>query len=85
MVSSWNTMRKFLVELFQDLKFFLKIYTWLEVWYVIGGASAIVGCWFVIAFALSLPNPFRAALIWGLFLALFVLVPKALTSLSKAE
>jgi hypothetical protein len=78
-------MRKPLVELLKDLQFFLRIYTWLEVWYVIGGAFIIFGCLLVFAFALSLPNPSRAALMWGLFGALFVLVPKALTSIPKTK
>jgi len=77
-------MKKSLIELLRDLQFFLRIYAWHEVWFVIGGAFAIFGCLIVFALALSLPNPSRAALMWGLFVALFVLVPKAMTSIPKA-
>jgi hypothetical protein len=36
----------------------------------------IVGFWFVFAFALCLPNPWRSILLWGIILGLAIVAPK---------
>jgi hypothetical protein len=42
----------------------------------IGVAFAIVGAWLYFAFALSLPTPIRAAMLWGLFITLVIVAPE---------
>lgn len=76
-------MKESLISFLNDVKFFLSIYTWIEVWYAVGGAVVITGSWMLVAFALSLPNPLKSILIWGFVLLFAILVPKALTSIPK--
>jgi hypothetical protein len=60
-----------LLDVFRSL---FRILSWVETWIPSLVAIAIVTFWIVFALALSLPNPWKSLLIWGIFfgLALFV-------------
>jgi len=76
-------LKKSVANFFDDLKFFLSIYTWLETWILIAYGLTVTGAWLLIAYALALPNPIRSVIIWTVILALAILVPKALASIPK--
>jgi len=52
------------------------LYTYSSFLLAVGVAFVVVGFWCYFSFALSLPNPFRSVLIWGLLLALMVVAPE---------
>ena len=78
-------LRDSLINFLRDLKFFLSIYTWLEMWILIAYGLGATGVMVAIAFALDLPNPFRSIIIWAIILIFSILVPKTLTSITKKE
>jgi len=58
----------------EDLKDFLRIYTWKEFWILIGCASLTVGVWVFISIALKIPNDaLRTVVLWGFIFLLFIL------------
>jgi uncharacterized BrkB/YihY/UPF0761 family membrane protein len=63
-------MRDKLLEFLDDLKFFLRILTWREYWTVIGVVLGVVGIWLLFYVALTLDNPWRSIIMWGLLLGL---------------
>lgn len=69
-------MRKALGDLLDVFKDLLKILSWFETWVPSLVALGIVGFWFLFAFALSLPNPWRFILLWGMIFGLAILAPK---------
>jgi len=69
-------MRKALNDLIDVFKSLFRILSWVETWIPSLVASAIVFFWFFFAFALSLPNPWKSMLIWGMFFGLAVLAHK---------
>jgi len=51
----------------QWLKDLLTIYTWKELWMVVGASTAVVGIWFLFCFLLTIPVIIiRAIAIWSL-------------------
>lgn len=78
-------MKKSVASFLDDLKFFLSIYIWPELWLIVAATLSITAFWLTFAYALGLPNPARSLVIWLMILGLFVLVPKALTSISKEK
>lgn len=78
-------MKERLINFLRDLKFFLSIYTWLEIWVLVGFAISATGIWLVIAMALNLPNPLRSVVIWAIILGFAILVPRALTSIPRKK
>lgn len=53
-----------------DLKFFLRILRWREYWTVIGVVLGVMGIWLLFYVALTLENPWRSIIMWGLLLGL---------------
>jgi hypothetical protein len=62
-----------LLDVFRDL---LKILSWYETWVPSLLVLGIIGFWFVFAFALYLPNPWRSIVIWGMILGVAALIPE---------
>lgn len=53
--------------MFQWLKDLLTIYTWKELWIVVGASTAVMGIWFLFYFLLTIPVIIiRAIAIWSL-------------------
>jgi hypothetical protein len=69
-------MKKALSDLSDVIKSFFRILSWFETWVPSLVAVAIVAFWFVFAFALSLPNPWKSILVWAMFFSLAVLAHK---------
>lgn len=69
-------MRKTLNNLLDVFNHLLKILSWFETWVPSLIALGVVGFWLIFAFALSLPNPWRSILLWGIILGLAVFVPE---------
>jgi len=59
-----------LLEFLDDLKFFLRILRWREYWIVIGVVLGVLGVWLVFWVALTLENPWRSIIMWGMLLGL---------------
>jgi len=58
----------------QDLKDFLRIFTWKELWIAVGCAFLVVGGWVFICFALMIPNTaIRSVALWGFIFLLSIL------------
>jgi len=57
-----------ILEWLRDL---LEIYTWSELWIIVGSAAVMFGAWYLFSLMLRIPNEFvRAVLIWMLILGL---------------
>lgn len=69
-------MKKALNDLLDVFKSLYRILSWVETWIPSLVAVAIVAFWLVFAFALSLPNPWKSILIWGMFFGLAVFTYK---------
>ena len=69
-------MKKALSDFVDMVRFLFEISRWKETWILPGLACLIVGFWLAFAFALTLPNPWRAIVIWGEVLGLAVLAPR---------
>jgi hypothetical protein len=55
----------------QEIRDFLKIYTWIEVWVVVTVAAGLVGIWYIFSLELMIENIiFRSAAIWALVILL---------------
>ena len=51
-----------ILEWLRDL---LEIYTWSELWIIVGSAAVMIGAWYLFCLMLRIPNEFvRAVLIW---------------------
>jgi hypothetical protein len=61
------------LDVFRDL---LKILSWWETWVPALVVLGIIAFWVVFAFALSLPNPWRSIVIWGMILGVAALIPE---------
>lgn len=59
---------------YEALREFIGIYSWLETWIIISVGFVITGFWVYLCFALSLPDPIRAIMIWGMLGVLWLLV-----------
>jgi hypothetical protein len=69
-------MKKALNDLLDVFKSLFRILSWVETWVPSLVALAIVAFWIVFALALSLPNPWKSILIWGMFFGLALLAHK---------
>jgi hypothetical protein len=69
-------MREALDDLIDGFRDFFKILSWFETWVPSLVALGIVGFWFIFAFAICLPNPWRSILLWGIIFGLAILAPK---------
>jgi len=55
----------------QEIRDFLKIYTWIEVWMVVSVAAGLVGIWYIFSLQLMIENVIvRSAAIWSLVILL---------------
>jgi len=58
----------------QDLKDFLRIFTWKELWITVGCAFVVVSTWVFVCFVLVIPNTaIRSVALWSLIFLLSVL------------
>jgi len=58
----------------QDLKDFLRIFTWWEFWVAVGSAFLVVGAWTFVCFALMIPNDaLRTITLWSFIFILSIL------------
>ncbi|MDH5483366.1 MAG: hypothetical protein OEY22_10915 [Candidatus Bathyarchaeota archaeon] len=69
-------MGKIMEGFLDDIKFFLRILRWKEYWTVIAVLLGVLGVWLVFMLALSLANPWRSIIVWGLIFGLAALTPK---------
>jgi TRAP-type C4-dicarboxylate transport system permease small subunit len=57
-----------ILEWLRDL---IEIYTWSELWIIVGSAATMFGTWYLFSLMLRIPNEFvRAVLIWTLIFGL---------------
>jgi hypothetical protein len=71
--------------MFQWLKDLLKIYTWKELWIVVGASTAVMGIWVLFYFLLTIPVIIiRAIAIWSL-ISVLTLGSAAVDSLRKQQ
>lgn len=55
-----------LLKLLDTTRFFLKILRWREYWIVMAAAGSVVVFWGIFCLALSLPNPWRSIIMYGI-------------------
>ena len=67
--------RKNFMDAFSIIKDLSTILSWWETWVPVLVALAIIGFWSSYAFALTLPNPWKSLIIWGMILTLVTLIP----------
>ena len=65
-----------LLKLLDTPRFFLKILRWREYWIVMAAAVGVVAVWGTFCLALSLPNPWRSIIMYGMIFGLAVLSPR---------
>jgi len=70
------SVKKTLTEFFDVLRDLSRVYRWKETWTVISVTLFIVGFWLLFALAISLPNPWRPIIMWGVILGLAILAPE---------
>lgn len=70
------SVKKTLTEFFDVLRDLSRVYRWKETWTVISVTLFIVGFWLLFALAISLPNPWRSIIMWGVILGLAILAPE---------
>lgn len=58
----------------QDLKDFLSIFMWWELWILVGGAFLVMGAWVFVCFALMIPNnAVKTMVLWSFIFLLSIL------------
>lgn len=69
-------MRRKLLELLDSISFFLKILGWREYWTVMAVVLGVFAVWVIFWLALSLPNPWRSIIVYGIIFGLAALSPE---------